>query len=150
MHNILILIDTIGEKKESLATYLAKYIPDCNVSMARFTDLVYEVDGKDVKLFVSGIDKDITFFDLVYIRRAGKRFSISASSAAVCMKHLGIKFFDTSFENIGPIGSKFTLYLRLSVAGFPTIPSFFCFQEKIKDYRKHVIEKFGLPLVAKD
>lgn len=149
MKNLLILVDKIGEKKETLATYLSKNIPNCAVFMARFEDLIYEIDGKNIKVMLAGLNKDITFFDLVYIRRAGK-YSISAGSFAIALKHLGVKFIDSSFEEIGPLGSKFTLYLRLSAAGFPTIPSFFCFQENIKEYSKHIVKKFGLPLVVKD
>src|SRR5258708_1238787 len=150
MGNLLILVDRLGEKKEIFAEYLAKNIPNANIAIARFADLTYEVNGKKVIVNITGIDKKITDFDLVYFRRAGSDYAISAATLAVVLNHLKIKYFDTAFNNIGSLGSKFTSYLRLSLAGVPTIPSFFCFQTHIDLYKDQIISSLGLPVVAKE
>jgi glutathione synthase/RimK-type ligase-like ATP-grasp enzyme len=150
MGNLLILVDKLGEKKETFAEYLAQNIPGSVVALARFADIIYEVDGKNISITVAGIDKDIKFFDLVYFRRAGGDYGSSAATLAACLNHLNIRYFDTAFDNIGSLGSKFTSYLRLSLAGLPTIPSFFCFQGHIETYKEKIISNLGLPLVAKE
>jgi len=65
------------------------------------------------------------------------------------LNHLGIKFFDSTFAGIGPAGDKFTSYIRLSLAGLPMMPSFCCWHNKIEEKADEIIDKFGLPLVAK-
>lgn len=150
MKKLLILVDTIGPKKEHLAQFIAEKMPNNKVAIARFSDLIYEVDGKKVSVRIDSIDENIGNFDLVYFRRAGSRYAIPAGNLALCLSYLNIKFFDSAFSNIGPLGNKLTSYLKLSLAGLPTMPFFFCDSEKILDYKKHIIEKFGLPLVAKE
>lgn len=150
MGNLLILVDRLGEKKETFAEYLAKNIPGSTVALARFADIIYQVEGKNISITVAGIDKDIKFFDLVYFRRAGNDYASSAATLAACLNELKIKYFDTAFNNIGSLGSKFTSYLKLSLAGLPTIPSFFCSQEHVEAYKDKIISNLGLPLVAKE
>ena len=62
---------------------------------------------------------------------------------------MGIKFFDTSFKEMGVAGDKLTSYIRLSLAGLPTIPAYFCWHTKIFEKRQEIIQRLGLPLVAK-
>jgi len=151
MKRLLILVDRLGEKKQFLVDYLQRnFAPGIEVYLSEFSDLAYEVDGKNINIEIAKINKNIKDFDLVYFRRAGSKYSISAGNLALCFKRLDIKFFDTGFSNIGPLGSKFTSYLRLSFTGLPTIPSFFCSQTKINDYKGQIAAKFGLPLVAKE
>jgi glutathione synthase/RimK-type ligase-like ATP-grasp enzyme len=150
MSKLLILVDKIGEKKELFAEFIAKNLPNDEIAIARFTDLVFDIDGTNLKVIIDELEKEITEFDLVYIRRAGNKFSIPAANLAICLTHLKVKFFDTTFQNIGPLGNKLTSYLKLSSAGLPTIPSFFCHSSKINNYKKQIVEKLGLPLVAKE
>lgn len=151
MNNLLILVDEIGEKKRLFAEYIAKNFPSgSNVVITIFSDIVYDINGTDIDIQIDGIDKNIKDFDLIYFRRAGNKYAIPAGNLALCLKHLGIKFFDTTFKDIGPLGNKLTSYLKLSIAGVPTIPSFFCHPEKVLKYKNQIIEKFGFPFVAKE
>lgn len=149
--SLLILVDQINSKKKAFADYIAKQIPNtANVEITTFSDLIYEVAGKNISVKVDSSGKDITSYDLIYFRRAGDKFAVSAGNLALCLKHLGVKFFDTAFGNIGPLGNKRTSYLRLSIAGLPTIPSFYCDPSKVAKYEKYIAKKLGLPLVAKE
>lgn len=150
MKRLLILVDNIEPKKQFLVDYLKKNFSTGEVFLAELSDLVYDVNGRQVSVIVSDLEKSIDYFSLVYFRRTGSKYSISALNLALCLKHLGIKFFDTAFLDVGAIGSKWTSYLRLSLAGLPTIPSFFCFQKNIDKYKDLIIQKFGLPLIAKE
>ena len=150
MSNLLILVDHLGQKKEFFAEFIAKKLPNHTVSLARFTDLIFDINGSETAVFVDGIDKDIKEFDLVYFRRAGSRFSTHAANLALCLNYFNIKFFDTTFGNIGPLGNKLTSYLRLSLAGLPTIHSLFYHASKINAYKKDIIEKLGYPIVVKE
>jgi glutathione synthase/RimK-type ligase-like ATP-grasp enzyme len=151
MGNLLILVDEFGAKKKLFVEFIAKKLSSrSEVAIASFSDMVYEVSGTDIDIQIDGIDRNIKDFDLVYFRRAGRRYAIPAGNLALCLKHLGIKFFDTTFEDVGPLGNKLTSYLKLSIAGVPTMPSFFCHPEKVSEYKNQIIENFGFTLVAKE
>lgn len=150
MKRLLILVDTIGPKKEMLAEGISRGFPEgCQVSMARFSDLNFYIDGKNISINIDGIGKNIIDFDLIYFRRVGNFFFSLAGTLAICLEKLGIKYFDTTFSQVGPDEDKFTNLTRLSLAGLPVMPSFFCWHTKILAKKKEIIAKFGFPLIAK-
>lgn len=150
MKKLLILVGKIGPKKEFFTEYIAKNLPkDNKVVLARFSDLVFSIEGEKVEIIIEGTDYKINEFDLVYFRRAGGTFLSLAGTLAIYLEKLKIKFFDTSFKNIGPAGDKLTSYFKLSLAGLPTIPAYFCWHSKIEEKRQEIMGKLGLPLVAK-
>lgn len=149
--SLLILVDSINDKKKAFADYISQEIPNiANVDITTFSDLIYEVDGRKISVTIDSLKRNITSYELVYFRRAGTKFSISAGNLGICLKHLGVKFFDTTFEDVGALGNKRTSYLKLSVAGLPTIPSIYCDPSKVNKYKKYIIKKLGLPLVVKE
>ncbi len=148
MKKILILVDKIGPKKELFAELISRKLGSVvNLVLARFSDLTVNIDDKNVLVKIEG--EDIINFNLVYYRHVGNRFFSLGGTLAICLKHLGIRFYDTAFADVGPDEDKFTNQTRLAVAGLPVIPSFFCWHDKVGEYKKYIIEKFGLPLVAK-
>lgn len=150
MKKLLTLVDFIGPKKELFTEGISRGLPEgYQISLARFSDLTFYIDGKNISIKVDGIDKDITDFDLIYFRRAGTKFFSLAGTLAICLDNLNIRFFDTTFRHVGPDEDKFTNLTRLSLAGLPIMPTFFCWHNKIKEKEKEIIAKFGFPLVAK-
>ncbi|MBI3443763.1 hypothetical protein HY008_03755 [Candidatus Woesebacteria bacterium] len=150
MKRLLILVDSIGPKKELFAEGILKRFPTgYQVSLARFSDLIFKIDGKNISIRIDGIKKEITDFDLVYFRRAGTKFFSLAGTLAICLDYLNIPYFDTTFSQVGPDEDKFTNLTRLSLAGLPEIPTFFCWHNKIEDKKNEIIVEFGLPLIAK-
>ena len=148
----MLLVDKIGEKKELFAQYIAKNLSQDNkVVLARFSDLILTAEKGKVEVNIE--EKSFSFnlrdFDLVYFRRAGSDFLSLAGTLGVYLDYLGIPFFDTTFKNIGPAGDKLTSLVKLSLADLPILPSYFCWHTKIIERKKTIIEKFGLPLIAK-
>lgn len=144
----MILVDAIGRKKELFAELIARELGQyVNIVLARFSDITVDIDGKKITVKIE--DEDIKSFDLVYFRRVGDRFFSLGGTLAICLKHFGIPFYDTAFADVGPDEDKFTNQTRLAVAGLPVIPSFFCWYEKISDNKTHIMQRFGLPLIAK-
>lgn len=150
MKKILILIDTIGPSVEYMAQYLSERLGKDRIQIVigRFSDLIFEVDGKDIKIKIDGMD--IEEFNLVYFRRADHSLFSLAGTLALCLDHFKIKYFDTRFREIGAAGDKFTGQVKLSLAGLPTLPSFFCWRDKIAENKEKIISKFGFPIVAKE
>jgi glutathione synthase/RimK-type ligase-like ATP-grasp enzyme len=149
MRKILILVDKIGAKKELFAEEVAKRLgKDIQLFMAKFSDLYLEIDGKKLNIKIQ--EFPITDFDLVYFRRTGEKFSVLASTLAICLETKGIKFIDSAWKNIGPLGSKFTSLIKLSQAGLPIFPTIFVWPANINNFSDEIIEKLGLPLVAKE
>lgn len=150
MKKLLILVDNIGPKKEALAEYIAKNLSsEDKLVLARFSDLIFNIKKGKVEIAIEGTDYQIKDFDLVYFRRAGGRFLSLAGTLAFCLDSFNIRFFDTSFKEMGVAGDKLTSYIRLSLAGLPTIPAYFCWRTKILEKRQEIIKQLGLPLVAK-
>lgn len=150
MGKLLILVGKIGPKKEFLAEYIAKNLPsDAKLVLARFSDLIFTIDKRKIEIVIDGTGYRIRDFDLVYFRRTGGKFLSMAGTLGICLKAFGINFFDSTFKEIGVAGDKLTSYVRLSLAGLPTIPAYFCCYTKIFEKREEIIERLGLPLVAK-
>ncbi|EKE12800.1 MAG: alpha-L-glutamate ligase, RimK family [uncultured bacterium] len=141
MKKILILVDKIGPKVKFLGN-------EANAQVACFTDLMFNVDGQNIKILVKGID--VTEYKLVYIRRADHSHFSLAGSLARCLDKLGITYFDRSFSEIGASGDKLTSYLKLSIAGIPVPQTIFCMGESIKRYEDYIINKMGFPIIAKE
>lgn len=148
MKKILFLVDKIGRKKEALTLGLQEYLGEkARVYLARFSDVVVEIEGKDIEIKVEG--RKMNEFSLVYFRRAGIDYFTLAGTLGVCLKYLDIPFFDNAFAQIGPAGNKLTSQVRLAIAGLPTIPLFFCWRTKVLENVDYIISKFGFPLIAK-
>lgn len=148
MKKILILFDSIGSKAHYISKFITDNYGDIDVTLATFFDLIFEVEGEKVNIWVS--KSNLKDFDLVYIRRADHTVFALAGTLALCMDKLGIRYFDRSFREIGAAGDKFTSYTKLSLSGLPTIPAFFCFRENLESIKNKIISKFGFPIVAKD
>ena len=119
-----------------------------NITLAKFSDIYFEIDDKDTVVEVNGVD--ISKYDLVYFRRAGNRFSGVASNIAVCLKAKDINFIDKSWAEVGPMGSKFTALIKLSLNHSPIIKSIYVWKEEIVKNRERIIKTLGLPLIAKE
>lgn len=151
MKKLLLLVDKIGPRKKSFADGIANKFPeDCHVYLSEFADLIVKIDGKNIDISVGKGKTKITEFDLVYFRRAGNRFFSLAGTVAICLEYLKIPYFDTTFSQVGPDEDKLVNITRLSLGGFPTIPTYFCNHDKIQANSNDIINLLGLPLVSKD
>lgn len=149
MKNILMLVNrTVNNKNSLYEGLIEKLPPDVKLDIAHFEDITIDIEEKNVSVFVGHIN--ILDYDLVYFRRAGSKFIRLAATIAVYLESRGKKYFDSTYKEVGPVGAKLTALLKLSVAGLPVIPTFFCYRENILENADMIIEKFGLPIVAKD
>ena len=149
MKEILILVTKTGKKKQTLVDYLNKNLAGkAKVTLGKLADLVFEVEGKKVKVRLN--DKNITDFSLVYFRRLGSDFLPHARTLAFCLDHLKIDYFDSYFGKTSLAGNKLTALIRLSLAGLPVMPSFFCWRDKVEGNIDCLENKYGYPLVAKE
>jgi len=150
MKKILILVDKIGPKKELFAELVAQRLAGkgIRIVLARFSDLYFEIEPGRITVEIEDIP--IRDFDLVYFRRAGDKFSGVAATLACYLRERRIKYIDTSWSEIGPLGSKFTSLLKLAMAGLPVFPTIYVWQTNIEKYQGKIIKKLGFPLVAKE
>lgn len=148
MKKILILVDKIGRKKELFAEEIAKRLKGSRIVLARFSDLYFEIDQKDITVEVNGMS--VKDFDLVYFRRAGADYSVLAATLAFCLKHFGINFIDTSWVEIGPLGSKFTSLVKEASLNLPVFHSIYVWKTKIDENKEKIVKRLGFPLIAKE
>ncbi len=149
MKKILILVGIRGPKKEVFVTDITSKIgKDVDITLGQFSDLYFSISDKSIYVEIAGTP--ITDFDLVYFRRAGGGFSIMAATLATCLKAKNIKFIDTSWGEIGPLGSKFTSLVKLCTLGLPIINSIYVRQKQIGFYKERIVKELGLPLIAKE
>jgi len=149
MKRLLVLVDSIGVMKETFAQLISERVArkGIKLTLARFSGLTFEIDEKDILVKINGVN--IKEYDLVYYRRVGDRFFSLGGSLAICLQHFGIPFFDTAFVDVGPDEDKFTNLTRLAIAHLPVIPTYFCWYEKIGEFKEDIIKKFGFPIVVK-
>ena len=146
---ILVLVGVKGPKKEVFVKDIEEKVgKDIDIVLAEFSDLYFSISDKNIYVEVNGTP--ITDFDLVYFRRAGGGFSIVAATLATCLKAKNIKFIDSSWGEIGPLGSKFTSLVKLCAEGLPIIKSIYVRQKQIGKYSQRIAAELGLPLIAKE
>ena len=149
MKNLLILTGKIGRKRQGLADYVQqKFANQVKVTLGLFVDLIFEIEGRKVAVRLN--DRKMTDFDLVIFRGVGADFLTVAGDLALCLEHLQIEYTDTVFKQIGPFGSKMTALIKLSLAGLPIMPSYYCQRPKIQERMDEIIHRFGFPLIAKE
>jgi len=149
MKKILILVGIKGPKKGIFVTDIASRIgKDVEITLAEFSDLYFSISDKNIYVEISEVP--ITDFDLVYFRHVGGGFSIMAATLATCLKVKNIKFIDSSWGEIGPLGSKFTSLVKLCTLGLPIIKSIYVRQKQIDKYKERIVKELGLPLIAKE
>lgn len=149
MKELLILTGKINRKNKALVKYLDQRLPGrTKVSLGLFEDLVFEIDGK--KIMVRLGQRKITDFDLIVFRGVGKDFLTLAGNLALCLEYLRIDYTDTVFKQIGPFGSKLTSLIKLSLAGLPTMSSYYCQQHYIREHLGEIVSRYGFPMIAKD
>jgi glutathione synthase/RimK-type ligase-like ATP-grasp enzyme len=149
MKKILILVGMKGPKKELFVTEISERIgKDVEITLAEFSDLYFSIAENRIDVEISGTS--ITEFSLVYFRRAGGGFSIMAATLATCLKAKNIKFIDSSWGEIGPLGSKFTSLVKLCVEGLPIIRSIYVREKQIDKYKEKIAKELGFPLIAKE
>jgi glutathione synthase/RimK-type ligase-like ATP-grasp enzyme len=138
---ILILFDKLGEKAETLGEKTGAQI-------ACFTDLLFDLDNKKMKVLVKGIN--ISNFSLVYVRRADHSHFSLAGSLAQCLDNLKVSYLDKNFGEIGAAGDKLTSYIKLSIANIPVPHTIFCMGGSVKRYEDYIIDVLGFPIIAKE
>lgn len=145
MKKLLFVVKDPEGSSKKLSYNLGKTLaPDIELTKIKVTDIIYEVDGRDINLLIGSLGLNVKEFSLVYFKHGSK-----ANNFALCLKYLGVKFFDQAVSNTA-IGNKLTDYLKLSMKGLPTIPSIFCYKENAKKYKEHIVNKLGFPIVTKD
>ena len=146
MKKILILVDKIGNKKKNLVKCLDKNLDSkAEIVLDKFSNLIFEIYRKKIEIKIN--QYNIKDFDLIYFRRVGG--SSWAGSLATYLDSLKIKYFDTTFDQLGPAGNKLNSLLQLRLAGLPIPPTFFCWKHKIIEQTDNIIDKIGFPLIAK-
>jgi len=118
------------------------------IELGLFSDLSFIFGDNVLNVMIKG--KDITKYDLIYMRKVGHKNTIIANSLGICLKHLHIPFYDSVFGDYGAKGNKFKSLIQLSVSGVPIPKSiYFCspLMEESYNYLKRIL---GAHFVAKD
>lgn len=103
------------------------------------SELTVEVDGKNLQ-----------DYDLVVFRGIRSYDQSLASSIAMCLEYLNIKFVDKVYGEMGISEKKLASLLKLYVSGIP-MPKTVFYSGDLGEETYHKIEKsIGLPFVAKD
>jgi glutathione synthase/RimK-type ligase-like ATP-grasp enzyme len=69
---------------------------------------------------------------------------------AIYLAYKGIKYFDTTYREVGPMGSKLASFLKMAYAGLPVIPSYYCHRSAVTLKQEAIVVELELPLVAKE
>ncbi|MBI2103849.1 hypothetical protein HYT59_02500 [Candidatus Woesebacteria bacterium] len=149
MKRILFLVNKIGKANSSTVKYLHKRLwPSASAEIVSYSEVeIYLKQGR-AEVLVGG--EDIQKFDLVYFRKGDHSSANLASSMALIFETLNVKYFDTTYKNVGPWASKLTNLVRLAVKGLPVIPSYYCDTNHVLKNANKIAELFAFPIIAKD
>lgn len=149
MTKILILVNKLGPNGETFTNHIASRIgKSADISLAQLSDLYFSISKNHIYAEIAGIP--VTEYDLVYFRKSGGGFRTVAGTMATCLKAKNVKFIDSSWGEIGPLGSKFTSLVKLSTLGLPIIKSIYVREKQIDKYKRRIANALGFPLVAKE
>jgi glutathione synthase/RimK-type ligase-like ATP-grasp enzyme len=151
MGKLLVLVDSIGFKKELFAKMVAEEMGSRNmIELREYSDLTFEISEGKIMVNVGLKGGLITDYDFVYFRRAGNGHVFFAAAVAVALDFLGIKYVDSSYGILGRSGDKFTHLIRFAGVGLPVMPTFFSCSGKILENFQKIKNTLGIPFVAKD
>lgn len=147
MNKILVLVDKKSSSKKKLVRYLNSHSKNkYKAFLHSFTDLLFDIKIGKVKIKVK--NTDITNFNLVFVRRAGKYVRFMGAISKY-LDYKKIKFVDPAFREIGMSMDKVSSALRLAIKRVPVPETIFCFRESVNLNKKRIIKALGLPIIAK-
>ena len=149
MSKILILFNNKSFNKALFCRHLKENLPaDVVVGSADLEDISINIQTGNIEVYSNNIN--LENYDLIYFRRAGSRFMWLTGTIAIYLEYRGIKYFDTTYREIGPMGSKLASFLKMAYGGLPVIPSYYCHRSVVSVQMERIIEELKLPLVAKE
>lgn len=150
MAKILILTSKLTDTKKSFVNLVKQNFQDeqTEISIEEISTICLSLSKNEISFKVSGVD--ICRYDLVFLRGITSRNIFIATTVAMVLEKLGIKYFDTLYSEAGPHRSKLGSLVKL-VGSTICIPKTLYFADK--NYTKHYREiscGLGSPFVAKE
>ncbi|AKM83323.1 hypothetical protein A2422_00760 [Candidatus Woesebacteria bacterium RIFOXYC1_FULL_31_51] len=147
MKKILVLVDSISQNKKKLTRFLnANSLNEYRAYLHTFSDLFFEIKTGKVKIKVK--TTDLSNFDLVFVRRAGKYVRFMGAITKY-LDNKKINFVDPAFREIGMSMDKASSSVRLAIKKIPIPDTYFCFKASILKNRDRIIKGLGFPIIAK-
>jgi glutathione synthase/RimK-type ligase-like ATP-grasp enzyme len=150
MKKALLLVGKSGPKNEFLISFLKEKLGDSKVELAQISDLFLEINAMVADIFIKTPENKLSDFSFVYFRGVDESSYSFAGSIALYLENKGIDYADKTYQNMGPSGDKFTSLLRMSFSDLPVIHSVFCMKGIIDANIDNIIDRLGLPLIAKE
>ena len=139
LKKILVLVDSKSFSKKKLVRYLNSNSKNkYRAFLFSFQDLYFDIKSGKVKIKVKNYD--ITNFDLVFVRRAGKYVRFMGAISKY-LDYKRIKFVDPAFREIGMSMDKASSALRLAIKRIPLPHTIFCFKESVLKNRNRISDK---------
>jgi len=149
MKKILILVERLDRKKKILTNYLnknsdAKY----KVFLYKFSDLLFDIKTNSVQILING-KVDIASFNLVFIRRAGGKYTPFTGAIVKYLDFRKVDFIDPALREIGLTMDKASTSTRLAMRNIPMPDTYFCFRDSIEKFKLKISEDLSFPIIAK-
>lgn len=149
MKKILVLVDKLNPNKKRLANYLNKNSNGkYKAYLHTFPSLFFEIRTGAVKILVNG-QTDIANFDLVFIRRAGEKYTPFTGAIVKYLDYRKVDFIDPALREIGLSMDKASMSLRLAMKNIPIPDTYFCFRNGLEKFKTTIVKGLGFPIIAK-
>ena len=147
LKKILVLVDSKSSSKKKLVRFLNSHSKNKYKSFLRsFSDLYFEIKTGKVKIKVKNVD--LSTFNLVFVRRAGKYVRFMGAISKY-LDYKKVSFVDPAFREIGMSMDKASSTLRLAIKRVPVPLTIFCFRQSVILNRDRIIKTLGFPIIAK-
>lgn len=150
MKKILILSSKIHSKNQKFVDLVAKNFKDAStrISVEKIESIYLSVSQGGISLEIGG--RAAKSFDLIYLRGIIGGDIFNATLVAICLRALGIRYFDALYSEAGPHRTKLGSLALLASRGIP-VPKTVFFADGL--YAKHfskLSKDLGTPFVAKE
>lgn len=147
MKKILVLVDSKSSSKKKLVRYLNFHSNNSyKAYLHSFKELYFDIKSGHVKIKVN--QTDLSKFDLVFVRRAGKYVRFMGAISKY-LDYKKVRFVDPAFREIGMSMDKASSALRMAIKRLPVPKTIFCFRESVILYKNRIIKSLGFPIIAK-
>lgn len=147
MKKVLVLVDTVSSNKKKLVRFLnANSSHNYRAYLCSFSDLFFEIKTGKVKIKAKNMD--LSNFNLVFVRRAGKYVRFMGAITKY-LDYKKVNFVDPAFREIGMSMDKASSAVRLAIKKVKVPDSYFCFKTSVIKNRQRIVKGLGFPIIAK-
>lgn len=146
----ILILGKPTDKKKRLSELLLKNFQDPKTEVVLGDPSQVKISLAQGKIGIEIAGENIRNYDLVYLRGVSGENIFTATTIAICLEKLSVKFFDRLYAGAGPHRTKLGSLALLAGENLPVPKTVFYADKKPSDHFRELSRILGLPFVAKE